>query len=92
MSDQFTSGPWVVDPDPRPCGAYQVLDPDHLTVCFIATNGKIDDEHVANAELIAAAPDLLAALREVDRHLNGAWPGDQLFTQVRAAIVKAQGQ
>ena len=52
----------------------------------------------ANARLISAAPDLLAALQNAEKHLTatshpncGQKPGDTLYT-VRAAIAKAVQQ
>jgi hypothetical protein len=49
----------------------------------------------ANARLIAAAPDLLAACKAIvnarDVDLIGEAPWDTLFQQARAAIAKAEG-
>lgn len=57
--------------------------------------GRTIEEAKANARLIAAAPGLLAALQEAERHLTaishpgcGATPGDPLHT-IRAAIAAA---
>lgn len=47
-------------------------------------------EAEANARLIAAAPDLLAALELVFRHYQEV-DGDVIAPQVRAAIAKAKG-
>ena len=51
-------------------------------------------EQEANAHLIAAAPDLLAALREyLERHEASCEPsGLPEYEQARAAIAKAEGR
>jgi hypothetical protein len=49
---------------------------------------------LANARLIAAAPDLLAALREVRAHMQGAqrYKDFEILEWVRAVIAKAHEQ
>jgi hypothetical protein len=51
-------------------------------------------ESAANARLIAAAPELLAALRDAARFL--VYPGNvvhpEVLPKVRAAIAKAEGR
>lgn len=62
---------------------------------FTADIGEV--WHKANASLIAAAPDLLAALkalyRNVDRDLSGYWTEStsNFMQQAEAAIRKAEG-
>jgi len=58
-----------------------------------------ESEARANARLISAAPDLLAALKEAEKHLSNICPnryngGEALSTlsQARAAIAKATGE
>lgn len=54
--------------------------------------GKTDEEAEANARLIAAAPELLAALQAVaDYWAGGDVPAD-IDAAMRAAIAKATGQ
>lgn len=54
------------------------------------------DEFQANARLIAAAPELLAALEEltdrVDTVLHAGYVGLNRITAARAAIAKARGE
>ena len=56
---------------------------------MVKSEEKLTPEMHANARLIAAAPDLLAALEAVleyeDDRINGPWP------QAVAAIAKARG-
>lgn len=98
-----TPGPWNavksqpriywIDAHEQPC-AY-----GHIATVF--EGGKDPDENAANARLIAAAPDLLAALedmlsgwryiRETHGDLYGVgW--DRAENAARAAIAKARGK
>ena len=58
--------------------------------CPIATianedTGRTGDEQVANARLIEAAPDLLAALQEAERVIR--WAAQESTGRVRAELV-----
>ena len=48
-------------------------------------------ERTANTRLIAAAPDMLAALKRV-MQLSASAGSDEIFGEVRAAIAKAEGR
>jgi hypothetical protein len=50
------------------------------------------DEEAANANLIAAAPDLLDVLREVRDFWAGGDAPEALETAIHAAIAKAEGR
>ena len=92
-----TPGPWVYDM--RDDGSMEVHNIDYSV--FITKRHPMNDrdEAVANANLIAAAPALLAALEAAERSL--AWacaafadiPADCTFrdslTEARAAIAAA---
>ncbi len=56
-----------------------------------ADNGEHHDENDANARLIAAAPDLLAMLEEIESKESHLF-GHYTHAQVRAVIGKARGQ
>jgi hypothetical protein len=91
MNTQHTPGPWTTDGNAEsgnldiisPLGRVAMMDCDH-------------DLTAIDAQLIAAAPDLLAALQMVDR----IWSHDQTsnidptspLAIVRAAIAKATGE
>ena len=63
MTAQHTPGPWRVgDAGGTVYTAQEHLAPYRETVAYI-TRGFPTERHRANARLIAAAPDLLAALR-----------------------------
>ena len=87
MSAQHTPGPWHVDPE-NPTWV------DDENECCMATTGYGDDEgDRANARLIAAAPDMLAALRQVVDETAGGMvpPSTDAIDTARAAIAKAEG-
>ena len=61
----------------------------HLFICYVfdyPQRGRIEAE--ANARLIAAAPDLLEALLDVERQIL---PFGRTSERVRAALAKARG-
>lgn len=87
-----TPGPWIFDNDWRRWPT--VFGSDGIKVAIIEKDKTIDSfvyelpERFANARLIAAAPDMLAALKDVvavaDRKTDE-------FDRARAAIAKAEG-
>ena len=95
MSYKHTPGPWncmrasaagrnIICSDTRP-----------VDICVLSNRDKTQTEIDANARLIAAAPDLLAACQRALDWL-ASYPGgnaDRAWEQVRDAIVKAtEGQ
>ena len=84
----YTPGPWTAQPDPK-----AIMGDDWC----IGAQGYIDMIAVCSerdARLIAAAPDLYEALKEIVDAADGTgW--DQLeatFTRARAALKKARGE
>lgn len=106
MKTQHTPGPWSVGPEN--CGSgrnvYHFRDYIAHTVGYNAKPGSnqrtlTEQESEANAQLIAAAPELLEALQECLRGVatplsNHPWAVKQrkAHTQARAAIAKATGE
>lgn len=93
MSANHTPGPWVTDPE----GHIRAPYPNHAPGISIArmTCFGAHDVHMAigaNAALISAAPDLLAALEELlaDKYLSDPINADRM-ANARAAIAKAKG-
>ena len=88
MSTQHTPGPWKLD------GAANTGDLDIISptgrIAMVDCEFSVETEDVltANARLIAAAPDLLHALRDAVEILEGT--GLDASIQ-RAAIAKATG-
>lgn len=89
---QHTPGPWkatafsVVEANPRIPGETQ-------TICEMASPWNTEN-YRANARLIAAAPELLEALQELEKVESSPHSETKRFLareQARAAIAKAQG-
>ncbi len=86
-----TPGPWsvqfVID------GAFQIMGTEQGDECVIAARNEFPDRHAefaANARLIAAAPDLLAACKAAS---NAMFRVDlDTHDKLRAAIAKAEGR
>ena len=92
-----TPGPWVVGPIDDTVVTH--LGKDGIRYEVAAVDGDYNDPDEwpimeANARLIAAAPDLLAALKEVlfnSRHGNGLEALYSAHDRADAAIAKAEG-
>ncbi|CAN0620436.1 conserved protein of unknown function [Burkholderia multivorans] len=85
---KHTPGPWTVHHRMRDCVTFEGRDgTENLFLENI--DGYYACQNEADAHLIAAAPDLLEALREVidTPHLGGKGG----FQKARAAIAKATG-
>lgn len=104
-----TPGPWTAGEEfcinPRPIGdgrRYDGLIP--VGFAFVMDSARDRKEVIANQNLMAAAPELLEALEELERILDGpiadSITGDVLaesgaytaLTNARAAIAKAKGE
>lgn len=88
-----TRGPWKIGPsggtlthhescEPTP----SIILPGSGAVVAQVGCGWADDQEIANARLIAAAPELLAALEDVVDRFN-----TETRAQARAAIAAAKG-
>lgn len=87
-----TPGPWK----PRKSGVYEARNGG---ICVAMRHPQATSEWPHNAPLIAAAPDLLAALTYMTDTLSAHIAGSQTFIdvadmldQARAAISKAEGR
>lgn len=98
LSASHTPGPWHLSPDGR--GIYQGRsgDTDVYVAEIFPNYGLTIEEANANARLIAAAPELLAALRILTEHAQEQYPhieserGQRDIAQALAAITKAEGR
>ena len=71
MAEQHKSGPWVYE-DYSMDGKLFVVPGDYIgTICSIEARGS---QSVANARLIAAAPELLGALEVAEANLTNIQP------------------
>lgn len=100
-----TSGPWLRG---ESVGYHEPIMAGGVTVAHVILTDTYEDEADANARLIAAAPDLLAALKEMlaadgmashtdtalrEMHADGYWPTFiPIILHARAAIAKAEGR
>jgi hypothetical protein len=91
MSATHTPGPW--HRNIKPASRYPTVFAGRNThVCVVTTRGLPDDEIEANIQLIAAAPDLLAALRDMIEPHERGWKvtdWDIRCDAARAAIARA---
>lgn len=90
MSDsKHTPGSWTMRADPTGGMSHEIYG----SFVTIARTYAAAREHEANARLIAAAPDLLAACKAIAKCFGGnedqVWPE---ITAVRNAIAKAEGK
>jgi hypothetical protein len=81
MSEKHTPGPWVIEQNGP---AFDLLTADHADhfaiIVGMTSNGTGELE--ANARLIAAAPDLLAACKAAKRYMVQGESGPDGFTVV----------
>lgn len=111
MSD-FTPGPWTVETDDE--GIYVLMgtlkgDDEHLAIYTAPYNAHTEfgshlssERRIADARLIAAAPDLLAAAQlglriAMGWYENGDYAGSgedilEEMAPIRAALAKATGE
>ena len=89
-----TPGPWKIGA--REGENLPILDSagNNLALADFAEVANNADKVEANARLIAAAPELLAALKEAHRILlaQGNTPGRLEVAGIRVAIAKAEGR
>lgn len=97
MSTLHTPGPWTLDSNFGSIKTgWTAKGPDGKSICACASSvGRPGEEKAANANLIAAAPDLLAALERAEIILAGIpvlRPDGKnpALDQIRDAIAKAK--
>ena len=97
--NKHTPGPWTLEPSPK--GGFNVLDPDKNVPGICRTYARFGEpEDTANARLIAAAPDLLKALKDAVRlgqiryhyRLKSNAAYCDRVDAIQAAIAKAEGE
>lgn len=102
MNTKHTPGPWKACDYGRDSYGLQMstvaADGGCNRICELVPHGKpsLDEETVANAQLIAASPELLAALQRllewVDPYaVPGCDENEEDMARARAAIAKATG-
>jgi hypothetical protein len=93
--DKFTPGPWrVTRRIPSPITSEWVIagaKPGYLAEVHDCGSGDVQ----ADARLIAAAPELLGALRQIVEYWDSIVPTDcvsEMHAKAHAAIAKATGE
>lgn len=90
---ETSKGPWMVEVKPTPTGqSLRIVCQNHGVVALVKNGG---DHKLANANLMAAAPDLLNALELARDHLevcNHEGEEDEALAQINAAINNAIGK
>lgn len=62
----YTPGPWTAEPEEMSDGrGIAIVAPGEIVATILPEDGPADAQDYANARLIAAAPELLAALQRV---------------------------
>lgn len=107
MTTTFTPGPWEaveVDDDIQAFGVISIRQPLHIAVNDIAAIWKRGGKQrtAANARLIAAAPEMLEALKRCTNWMESLrasgdagfwdWKEGDSYTSARAAIAKGTGE
>jgi len=83
MKTKHTPGPWKVDPD----YLEEVICSEFVSILPYCTSG-FEEEAEANAKLIAAAPEMLEALKTVDLFLNEVHISHTNESKLSLALVK----
>lgn len=88
----FTPGPWYILPNPNQPRLVQVSKyPDCGPVLFVGIDSGFDDLNFANANLIAAAPEMYEALKMI-RTMSSSADRVIAFGLLDEAIAKAEGK
>lgn len=93
MRAKHTPGPWTNQFAEE--GHLAVLTADGQTLVALIDHRDDEQEEVANGMLVAAAPDLLEALKAMHKAFNAKLPipsnlGDKLEAMCVAALAKAE--
>lgn len=91
MKTQHTPAPWTIKEHEDKNHGIDITEGDNGKVIANVTSHFIAEhtEAQANAKLIAAAPELLEALKELIEYLGEEWQQDQFIIKAQAAINKA---
>ncbi len=85
---KHTPAPWHI------VSKVDVADSDGYHVCSVPTSNKTQEERIANARLIAAAPKLLKTLKAVMACMQKRTPWDDakiILTEAHKVIREAEG-
>ena len=96
MSTQHTPAPWTTDGTANTGDLDIVAPTGRIAMIDCEFSAETEDVLTANAHLIAAAPELLAALREIVAavevgEVDGFSPSGDWFREAKAALNKVEG-
>lgn len=93
---KFTPGPWKLHPNNDYIFSFKSLDDwdNPRPICSPAVIYKENEENEANARLIAAAPELYDAVKELLYALQDDenWRTSGVYEDAEAALAKARGE
>ncbi len=95
-SPKHSPAPWKMNVARSPASIFDA-NSDCIAKVYLtdAVTKRRDQTHVANANLIVAAPELLAALREIameeHRHFFSTFAAERMVEIAKRAIAKAEG-
>ena len=96
MSEKFTKGPWTATYDSQLQALIEIYNTeDRIPVAVLPDRGTVEamPEIEANANLIAAAPDMYEALETIERVAGiGMMEDDPARVKARDALRKARGE
>lgn len=92
MKDTFTPGPWHTEPEEWTEGRGRAVCSKGGIVAIIDPEVCMSVEDAANARLIAAAPELLSALKEAEKIMSADCTDGAVLNRIRAAIKKVGAQ
>lgn len=94
-----TAGPWVAHDDEESMATSVIMSDFGDILCVVGTYMTSAEEDFANADLIAAAPELLEALQDLMANASGdaescghSFECICRFDKAKAAIAKALGK
>jgi hypothetical protein len=99
--EKFTPGMWEADVDPHGDSYVLAVRSDGQgchAISYPAYDAQTKDDRVANCRLIAAAPDLYFALKEIVQHIDehgddlDQWVMAEVIAGARLALWKARGE
>ncbi len=95
METKHTEGPWeLLEVRDGSIMHLCPVGPDGVSLLTVVHNDDVPFGAVfleADARLIAAAPDMIEALREASHMFMGEYPGHPTTQKILAAIAKATG-
>lgn len=88
---KHTKGPWKLH-DSKQVIAWDSLAQESSTICFIGSCDTSEEEDLANAALISAAPDMLDVIFDAYDLIKNELGYGEVTDKLEAVIKKAKGE